>query len=81
MALSKADPTCPIEGARPASLTFWLKAQDVNWQQRSECTIDPDPGNLAAVAMPRALVTSAASWRVSIDQPTTFRAKASSTTQ
>jgi len=31
-------------------------------------------------AMPSALVTSATSWRLSIDQPTTLREKASSTT-
>jgi hypothetical protein len=31
MALSAGVPTEPIDGAMPASRTFWLKAQDVNW--------------------------------------------------
>jgi hypothetical protein len=34
----------------------------------------------ACRAMPSALVTNAASWRLSIDQPTTLREKASNTT-
>jgi hypothetical protein len=31
MALSNGAPTAPTEGARPASVTFWLKTQEVNW--------------------------------------------------
>ena len=30
IALSNGAPTAPIDGARPASLTFWLNAQDAN---------------------------------------------------
>jgi hypothetical protein len=31
MALSNGEPTAPIDGARPASLTFWLNTQEANW--------------------------------------------------
>ena len=30
MALSNGAPTAPTDGARPASVTFWLKTQDAN---------------------------------------------------
>lgn len=31
IALSNGAPTAPTDGARPASVTFWLKTQDANW--------------------------------------------------
>ena len=31
MALSYGAPTALTDGARPASVTFWLKTQDANW--------------------------------------------------
>ena len=34
-ALSYGHPMAPIEGERPASRTFWLNAQDVNWVDSS----------------------------------------------
>ena len=40
----------------------------------------PGWGSRLAMAIPRALVTSAAVWLVSMDQPTTRREKVSSTT-
>jgi hypothetical protein len=42
--------------------------------------IPPDWGSRLAMAIPSALVTSAAVWLESIDQPTTLREKVSSTT-
>ncbi len=81
IALSLGAPTAPIEGARPASRTFWLNAQEVGWTPRSLCSTRPASGLRVLVAMPSAVVTSAVVWVLSIDQPTTRRENASKTTQ
>jgi hypothetical protein len=36
IALSNGAPTAPTDGARPASVTFWLKTQDPSCTPRSE---------------------------------------------
>ena len=74
--LSKQSPTLPIEGTSPESLARSVKAQDPNWAcvPWSEWMIVPGGGRRESMAMPSALVTSAAVGEESIDQPTTRRA-------
>src|SRR5215210_4446627 len=70
-----------MEGARPASRTFWLKAQEVNWTPRSEWITRPFWPLRRRMAMPSALSRSVVVWVLSIDQPTTNRENASRPTQ
>ena len=59
-----------------------MKAQEVNWTPWSEwITVPPVGLSRLSIAMPRALVTSAAVGAASIDQPTTRREYVSSTTR
>jgi hypothetical protein len=76
IALSCGVPTAPIDGARPASRTFWLNAQDVNCVPRSECMTRSLLGLRSCVAIVKALVTSSVFCWVSIDHPTTLRENA-----
>jgi hypothetical protein len=57
-----------------------VNAHDVNWVPWSEWITVPSSGLRCPIAMPSALVTSAAFWFESIDQPTTRRENTSSTT-
>ena len=78
-ALSKQSPTEPIDGTRPESSARRVNAQDVNWVSWSLCMTVP-AGAWRSMAMPSALVTSAAVGEESIDQPTTRRENTSRTT-
>ncbi len=74
----------PIDASRPESRARLVKAQDPNWTPWSEWMMLPGSAVLpsrVSMAMPKALVTSAAVGEASMDQPTTRREKVSSTTQ
>jgi hypothetical protein len=75
-----SSPIEPIDGTSPERLARSVKAHEVNCTPWSEWMIPPDWGSRLAIAIPRALLTSAAVWLESIDQPTTRREKVSSTT-
>jgi hypothetical protein len=79
MALSWQAPTPPMEGTSPDALARWLNAQEVKCTPWSEWISVPAAGRRDSIAIPRALVTSAAVGVVSIDQPTTRSEQASST--
>jgi hypothetical protein len=70
----------PMEGASPDCLARVVKAQEPNCVPWSEWMIVPAAGRRVSMAMPRALVTSAAVGEESIDHPTTRREHTSSTT-
>jgi hypothetical protein len=81
IALSNGAPTAPIDGARPASRTYWLNAHEANWTPWSLWMIAAASGVRRRTAMPSALVTRSAVWELSIAQPTTIRENASRTAQ
>jgi hypothetical protein len=70
----------PMEGTRPLALARSVNAQEPNCTPRSEWMIAPAGGLRDSIAMPRAKVGSAAVGEESMDQPTTRREWASSTT-
>lgn len=70
----------PIDGTSPKALPRSVNAQDPNWGPRAEWVTAPAGGVRDSIAIPSALVTSAAVGEISIDQPTTRREHTSSTT-
>ena len=81
IALSNGAPTAPIDGARPASRTFWLKTHDANCTPLSLWMIASLPGLLRLMAIPSAFVTKSPVCELSINQPTTMGENASRTAQ
>jgi hypothetical protein len=71
----------PIDGTSPEAFARRVNAHEVNWVPWSEWIYVPGFGSREVMAIPSALVTSAAVGDASIDQPTTRREKTSSTTQ
>ena len=69
-----------MDGTNPERLARSVNAQEVNCTPWSEWMMPPPCGSRFVMAMLSALVTSAAVWLESIDQPTTRREKVSSTT-
>ena len=76
IALSKQSPTEPIDGNSAESTARRVNAQEVNWVPWSLwITVSPAVGLQPSIAVPKALVTSDAVGRESMDQPTTRRLK------
>jgi hypothetical protein len=78
-ALSKQSPTGPMDGSNSESSARRVDAHDVNGVPWSESITVPAGSSRCAIALPSALVTSAAFCVESMDHPTTRRLNTAST--
>src|SRR5215210_7761808 len=79
MALSRAEPTPPMDGTMPASSSLLPNDRDVYWVPWSEWWINPGAGFLRQSAILRASATSSVRRWLFIAQPTSLLEQASKT--